>query len=194
MSSVRTVLITRPTKDAGTTARLVAAMGFEPVLAPMLTIRALPVRLPVRVDAVLLTSRNALPGLPTTLHAAPLLAVGAASAAAARVQGFADVWHADGDAAALRALVGERMRRGAVLLLASGQGQGTELAAALRLDGYMVHRRTAYVAVPAPVPAANGVRRLPRRAARGALLFGGDRAGLRRGGSPAGLGRGCARS
>lgn len=144
------VLITRPAADAEVTARRVTAMGFEPVIAPMLEVRPTAARVPARVDAVLLTSRNALPTLPVTLHSTPLLAVGGASAAAACAQGFANVSDADGDAVALHALVNGRVKRGAALLLPCGRGQGRELAAALRRDGYVVYRRVVYEAVPAP--------------------------------------------
>lgn len=142
------VLVTRPAPDAAATARLVAAMGFEPVVAPMLTIRPLAARMPARIDAVLLTSRNALPGLPASLHGLPLLAVGAASAAAARARGFTDVRHADADTAALRALVARTVPPGPALLLPTSRGQGHDLAAALRADGCIVHRRAVYETHP----------------------------------------------
>ena len=142
------VLVTRPAPDAEATARLVAAMGFVPVVAPMLSIRTLAARMPGRIDAVLLTSRNALPGLPASLHRVPLLAVGAASAAAARARGFTDVRHADGDTAALRVLVANSVAPGPALLLPTSRGQGHELAAALRADGCTVHRRAVYEARP----------------------------------------------
>ena len=142
------VLVTRPAGDAEATARLVAAMGFAPIVAPMLTIRPLAARLPARIDAVLLTSRNALPGLPASLHRLPLLAIGAASAAAARASGFADVRHAGADSAALRALAGRSVAPGSALLLPTSRGQGHELAALLRADGCTVHRRAVYEACP----------------------------------------------
>jgi uroporphyrinogen-III synthase len=68
MSSGR-VLVTRPSPDAEATAVLVADLGFEPVLAPMLVIERLAApKLPARIDAVVLTSRNALPMLPASLR------------------------------------------------------------------------------------------------------------------------------
>jgi uroporphyrinogen-III synthase len=146
-----TVLVTRPSPGAEETAARVAALGLDPVIAPMLSIRALPAgNLPARLDAVLLTSRNGLLGLPSSLHATPLFAVGAATAAAARAHGFADVRSAEADAAALRVLV-----RGGVagsrpsLLLPTARGQGRELAAGLRADGFAVHPRAVYEARPA---------------------------------------------
>lgn len=164
------VLITRPAPGGEETAALVAALGFDPVLAPMLTIRALPVGpLPPRIDAVVLTSRNALPGLPPALHAMPLFAIGAATAAAARAHGFADVRSAEADGAALRDLL-RRTLGGTrpALLLPTARGQGFALAAALRADGGTVHRRAVYEARPA--------RALPATAR--AALAGGVRAAL----------------
>lgn len=144
------VLITRPAPGAAETAALVAAMGFAPVLAPMLTIHALPVApLPEQIDAIVLTSRNALPGLPPALHAIPLFAVGAATAAAARTAGFADVRSAEGDGAALRDLVRRSLLGGPALLLPTGRGRGGDLAGALRAEGCVVHRRAVYEARPA---------------------------------------------
>lgn len=162
----RRVLITRPAPGAEETAARVAAMGFDPVLAPMLAIRALPLaRLPERIDAIVLTSRNGVPGLSASLHAIPVLAVGAATAAAARAGGFSDVRSADGDAAALRGLVRRTLPAAPALLLPTARGQGGALAAALRADGCVVHRRAVYEARPArtlPQPAraalASGLR------------------------------------
>ncbi|HYZ60956.1 MAG TPA: uroporphyrinogen-III synthase, partial [Acetobacteraceae bacterium] len=100
----RQVLITRPEPDATETAERVAALGWEPVIAPVLQL--VPGRVAAGVDcaAVLVTSRNALPALPDELRARPLLAVGRATAARAAALGFADVRDADGDAADLAAL------------------------------------------------------------------------------------------
>ncbi len=142
------VLITRPSPGAEETAARVAALGLEPVLAPMLSVRSLPLRrLPARIDAVVLSSRNGLAGLPPSLHAVPLFAVGAATAAAARAHGFADVRSAEGDGAALRVLVRSSVAGSRPsLLLPTARGQGSALAAGLRTDGFAVHRRAVYEA------------------------------------------------
>ncbi len=142
------ILITRPSPGAEETAARVAALGLRPVVAPMLSIRQLPLgRLPARIDAVLLTSRNGLLGLPAALHSVPLFAVGAATAAAARGDGFTDVRSADADGAALRLLVrGSVAGPRPVLLLPTARGQGAALAAGLRADGFTLHRRAVYEA------------------------------------------------
>lgn len=154
------VLITRPEPGATETARAVMALGHRPVLAPLLRVRPLLCRAPANVGAVLVTSGNALPSLPDTLHALPLLAVGDATAERARAAGFANVTSADGDARALSALARRRLPPCPVLL-ATGRGQGETLAADLRKAGFVVHRRTVYAASPAgrlPAAAAAALR------------------------------------
>ena len=92
--------------------------------------------------------------LPLSHRSLPLLAVGDATAIRARADGFATVYSADGDATALRALAARLLTPSAgPLLLATGRGQGLKLAAALRQDGFTVHRRAVY--------AASAIRQFP---------------------------------
>lgn len=145
------VLITRPDAGARETARRVAALGLAPIACPVLAIVPLPARLPptAALQAVLLTSANALAALGPALHSLPLLAVGDATAARARAAGFAEVASAGGNAAALAALVLQRCTpaRGA-LLLPTARGEGVGLTHMLRNAGFTVQRRTVYAAVP----------------------------------------------
>jgi uroporphyrinogen-III synthase len=105
---------------------------------------------PERVQAILVTSGNAIPPLPASHHRLPLLAVGEATAARGRAAGFRRVSSADGDATDLAALAAKSCDPCAdPLLLVSGRGQGQGLAAALRDRGFRVVRRTVYAAVPA---------------------------------------------
>jgi uroporphyrinogen-III synthase len=158
------VLITRPQPGADETAARVAALGWRPVVAPLLEIRRLNGSLPMAtsIQAVLVASGNALPGLARRYRRRPLLAVGDATAARARAAGFTQVWSAGADAAALAALAGRRCDpAGAPLLLAAGRGQSLVLATALRSRGFRVIRRTVYASVPVatlPAPAANTLR------------------------------------
>jgi uroporphyrinogen-III synthase len=148
----RAVLVTRPEPGASATAARLRALGFEPVLAPLLVVEQLAANLPApdTVRAVLATSGNAVAALPPAWHALPLLAVGDATAARARDAGFAAVTSAAGDAAALLALVVRLLPPGgAPLLLAAGEGQGEALAAALAAAGYAAIRREVYAARPA---------------------------------------------
>ena len=145
------MLVTRAVPGAQATARRVAALGRAPIACPMLAITGLTVRLPPagRVQAVLLTSGNAVPALDAALHDVPVFAVGDATADRARAAGFAEVHSAAGDAAALAALVARACRPGAgALLLPTARGEGLALAAALRKAGFAVLRRTVYAAVP----------------------------------------------
>ena len=143
------VLITRPEPGAGETAARVAALGWQPVIAPVLSIRPRPLRLPASLQALLVTSGNAIPSIPAGQRAVPLLAVGEATAKRARAAGFSRVESADGDADALVALAARLCRpTGPPLLLAAGRGQGRELASTLEKRGFRVTRRVAYAAAP----------------------------------------------
>ena len=147
-------------------------MGFEPVLAPALVVRTRRLAALPPVQAVLVTSGNAIPALPARLRRLKLLAVGDATAARAREAGFADVASAGRDAAALAALAGRLLDPGTdPLLLAIGEGQGAELAASLRDAGFRVLRRVAYAALPARILPVAARRALARRAVGHALFF-----------------------
>jgi uroporphyrinogen-III synthase len=126
---------------------------------------------PERVQAILVTSGNAIPPLPASHHRLPLLAVGEATASRGRSAGFTHVSSADGDATDLAALAARNCDPGAgPLLLVSGRGQGQGLAAALRNHGFRVVRRTVYAAVPA-VSLPNHVRDAITNGAVGAVLL-----------------------
>ncbi len=148
------VLVTRPEPGAEETGRRLAALGWEPVLAPALRLAPRPLAVPAGVQALLLTSRAAARAVqPGTLPASlPVLAVGEATAAEARHSGFVNIEAAAGDAAALAQLAAARLDPGAgPVLLAVGEGYGLEVALALRQRGFRVQRRVAYAAAPAPI-------------------------------------------
>lgn len=145
------VLVTRPRAQAVHTAEKLVALGYEPVLAPMLEI--VPVHPPEPVDlggvqAVLITSANALTAFAalTTERSVPLLAVGDRTAETARRLGFHDVTSAGGDGAALLKLA---------MRLTAGQGgvlhpRGVEAAVsfeALTAAGFDFHEIVVYDAV-----------------------------------------------
>jgi len=163
LAAMKLALITRPeAQSAGLAARL-AEKGYAPVLAPLFTVRRRTVSIPSGAQAALVTSANALASL--LPGAAPLYAVGDATAEAARDRGFATVISAQADAARLADLVcAELMPSRGPLLLATGARQGGRLAADLRARGFRVLRRVCYEAVP--------VRRFPAAAA--AALVSGD--------------------
>lgn len=141
--------MTRPEPGGSATAAALRAAGHVPVLAPCLEIEALPAALPAVMDAIVVASAQALPGLPPALRAVKLFAVGDATAARARAAGFISVASAAGTARDLAALVGARLASGARLLLACGAGHSMDLAADLRRRGFRVTRRVVYCSRPA---------------------------------------------
>ena len=160
MNDRRGVLVTRPEPGLSETAEALAGMGFMPVGAPLLSIRSRHPALPQRVQAILLTSGQAaapLAALAPSLRTVPVLAVGDATAARARANGFEAVDSAAGDATGLVRIASARFDpTGGPLLLACGQGQGRAVAAALRQAGFRTRRRCVYAVRP--------VRRLPEPA------------------------------
>ena len=173
----RGVLVTRPEPGTAETAASVAALGWEPVLAPALVLRPREFTIPP-VQAVLLTSRAAARGLPLPPAPIPLLAVGEGTAAEARRRGWTQAEGASGLAEDLARLAAARLDPAAgPLLLAVGQGYSLDLARTLRGLGFRVIRRIAYAAEPA--------RSLPEPAFRalsagqvGAVLFHSPRSAL----------------
>lgn len=155
---MKQVLITRPEPGASQTAARLSALGFFPIVAPVLAIEPVPgrIRLPAGLAATVLTSGNAVAGVPSACHALPAFAVGAATAAKARAAGFASVVDADADASVLPDLVARTIGAGGqTLFLPTAAGQGTALAAALRGKGYRILRRVVYRAtVVSELPAA----------------------------------------
>ena len=144
---MKRVLITRPEPGASETAGRLTALGFLPIVAPVLSIIPRQVSAPDRVAATLLTSRNAVSGCPASLHDRPVFAVGTATATRAAEAGFRHVFNADGDATALASLVGGTLApMHGSLFLPAGRGHGMELAASLRRRGFRVIRRVAYQA------------------------------------------------
>ncbi len=153
LTGPRSVLITRA--EGHSEALRLRHLGFTPLAAPLFRVIARPVSAPPEVQAVLVTSRNALAGLAP--FAGKLLAVGDATAAQAVARGFSDVESAAGDAVALAALAARRLDPAAgPVVLATGAGQGHALAADLRGRGFRVIRRVCYATHP--------VRRFPDQA------------------------------
>lgn len=159
---MKRILITRPEPGATETAARLTALGFVPVVAPVLSITTRDVHPPDNVTATLLTSRNAVAGCPSFLHDRPVFTVGPATATHAAAAGFSRVSNADGDAAALATLIAATLSPAhGSLYLPTGQGQGAELAASLRQLGFRVLRRVVYQAhrIPAlPEAAASHLR------------------------------------
>lgn len=143
-----TVLVTRPEPGGAETAARLSALGWQPLLVPALVLAPRRFALPP-CQAVLLTSRAAARALPAPASL-PLLAVGDATAEAARAAGWAQAEAAAGTAEDLARLAAARLDpQAGPLLLAVGQGYALDLAADLRGRGFRVMRRIAYAARPA---------------------------------------------
>ncbi len=149
MPPTSAVLVTRPEPGGEETAARLRALGVTPVLAPALILQSRPFAAPP-AQAILITSRAAARAIAHLSPSPPLLAVGEASAQAAREAGFADVTAAAGTAADLARLAARRLDPAAgPLLLAVGEGYALDLAEDLRARGFRVLRRVAYAATPA---------------------------------------------
>lgn len=176
------VLVTRPEPGLSETMRAVAGLGYQPVACPMLVIRARrrPLPIPHALQAILLTSRQALGPLAEAadarpaLRRLPLFAVGDRTAADARDAGFARSLSAGGDARDLEAMVRKTQPAGDALLFPTGQGQGRALAASLRAAGYRLHVRWAYGAISADGLSAEGLAALGAGIVTDCLFFSGE--------------------
>lgn len=153
-----TVWITRAQPGAEATAERVRAMGFEAVVAPLLTVRAIgagEIDL-AGVGALAFTSANgarAFAARSAERHL-PVFAVGEGTAEAARAAGFAEVTSTDGDVARLAA--GISAARGAFtgLVLHPGAAEPAgDLAGVLFRAGVAARALAIYETVAAEVPA-----------------------------------------
>lgn len=161
MTPIRRVWVTRAEPGAARTADRLTALGFTPIIAPLLTLAPLPEALhaapdPAAVAALALTSPNgveAFAPLIPRFRDHPVFAVGDATAEAARAAGFADVRSASGDIHALARLIAAEAPPGP--LLAPGAREPAGDLPAL-LPDRPVQRLPVYAAfethAPAPEP------------------------------------------
>ena len=149
------VLVTRPLPQGERTAEKLQAMGYTPVLAPMLRIE--PVTPPILPDfgsaqAVLVTSRNGIDRFAalTAQRDVALLAVGDRTAAEAHKVGFSSVQSASGDGNALLAMAKERLSPdGGPIIHIRGRHAAVEFDG-LKALGYDFHDVIAYEALDHP--------------------------------------------
>lgn len=123
------VWITRARPGAEATAARLSALGFSPLIDPLLEVRDLPWTADLSgVGALAFTSRNGLAAFAraNARRDLPVFAVGAATADLAAEAGFSRVESADGDVAALAALIAARRKafEGAVLHPAAAEPAG----------------------------------------------------------------------
>ena len=149
------ILITRPREDAEPLAAELVRRGFSALVQPMLEIRTLdgpPLDLE-GVQALLCTSANGVRATAarTNRRDLPVLAVGDATARAARDEGFGQVESAQGDVESLARLVIARLDPAAGRLLhAAGSAVAGDLAGDLGRAGFQVERQVLYAAEPVP--------------------------------------------
>lgn len=173
------LLVTRPDEDAEPLAALLAGLGHEAVIAPLLTIRILAdAALPdERWQAILITSANGVRALTARRAAAalagvPVLAVGEASASAARAAGFMQVEAAGGDVISLARLAMQRLSPGGgPLLHVAGSVVAGDLKGDLEWRGFSVARVALYDAVAASELPETAASALKAKRIDGALFY-----------------------
>ena len=170
------VMITRPREDALAVAGELAAQGVETIVEPLFEIvpRVANDLDLDRVQAFLLTSANGVRALAAASprRESPILAVGEATAAAARAAGFARIEAAAGDVAALAALADERCDpRAGALVHVCGSVVAGDLAGRLAARGFTVRREVLYEARPATALSGAAVTALSQGAVDAVLLF-----------------------
>jgi uroporphyrinogen-III synthase len=144
------VAVTRAPPQAEATAMRLRMLGYDPVLAPLLTIETRTFDTNVEgVQALLFTSANGVWAFAAASDVRDVLAlcVGDATAAAAREAGFRAALSADGDAAALTALAQDKLDpHGGRLVHVAGAHVAGDLVGSLAAVGFTVERRIAYEA------------------------------------------------
>jgi len=169
-------LITRPREESEALAAALAARSIEALVEPLMEGHFLaPATLDLwGVQAILCTSGNGVRAVARASRerGVPLFAVGDATAARARAEGFAAVESAGGDVTDLIRLVAARLRpeEGALLHVAGNVVAG-DLAAALSERGFTVERNILYEARPVASLSTIAVSALRSEAIAFALFF-----------------------
>ncbi len=153
---MKRVWITRAQPGAQATAERVAALGLQPVVAPVLAVRELPARIDLTgVGALAFTSANAVRAFAARCQARelPVFAVGAATATAAEEVGFGEVVSANGDVADLARLIArDTGELTGVVLHPSASEPAGDLAGTLKRAGVEARALALYETVPVEVP------------------------------------------
>jgi uroporphyrinogen-III synthase len=151
------LLVTRPEPDATRQAKLLAARGHEPFIAPLFAIETIS-EVPLELDgpqALIITSRNALRALASNPDLAkalplPLYAVGEATAKEAAELGFGRVTTGPGTGETLARLIADTLEPHAgALVHLSGETVAFDLKSALEARGFKVRQPILYRAVAA---------------------------------------------
>jgi uroporphyrinogen-III synthase len=155
------IWITRAEPGASRTAEKLRALGHEPVVAPLLEVRALPGAIDLTgVGALAFTSANGVAAFAERApeRALPVFAVGDATAAAAHKAGFDEVASASGDLDALADLIVTHAGRlhGAVLVPGPAEPSG-DLPQALAEKGVTARALVLYETRPLAPPMGMGL-------------------------------------
>jgi uroporphyrinogen-III synthase len=172
----RWALVTRPREEAENLAAALSVRGIGALVEPLLQVHF---RAPAALDlsgvqAVLCTSANGVRALArvTDERRLPLLAVGDATAARARAEGFAEAASAGGAVADLVELAVAQLRpQGGRLVHITGDVVAGDLVAALRAHGFMIERSVLYEARAVAALSEAAVRALRRAAIDFAMFF-----------------------
>ncbi len=170
------VLVTRDRESSTAITRRLEELGHTCLYAPMLRIHAVegaPAP-PAGCQAMLVTSANAIRGLPKDFLVPNLrvLTVGDATAAAAREAGFRQVESADGDAAELERLALRRLDPAAgTLLYIRGRDVRGDLVQNLGRGRFRVEERIVYRAEPVSEMPADVVQQTNSGGIDAALLL-----------------------
>lgn len=162
------ILITRPEADAAETADSVAALGFDPIIAPVMAIETNIVTLPESsaVQGLIFSSANGVRAFETLntdsgYFRKPVFAVGDHTADMARQAGFTDVRSAAGTMKDLVALIRRQMVPPSKLLHLRGRDVRDNPAILLpHSEGWSVDGITIYQADPVHAPAPGAVEAL----------------------------------
>jgi uroporphyrinogen-III synthase len=162
----RVLWITRAEPGAAATAGRVRALGIEPVVEPLLEVRAIEDAVIdlAGASALVFTSANAVAAFAERSpdRSFRVFAVGDATAAAARAQRFAAVLSAQGDVKALAsALAARRRELTGVLCYFAAAEPSQDLAGALQAVGLNVRQTTLYETLPR-TPPPSLAERLPQ--------------------------------
>ena len=162
----RMLWVTRAQPGADATAARLRELGIEPIVEPLLEVRAIAgADLDLTgVSALAFTSANGVAAFAARSpeRALRVFAVGDATAAAARAQRFKSVLSAQGDVAALAAALTSRRRElSGVILYPAAAEPSQDLAAALAAVGLQVRQAAVYETVAA-LPSAALLEQLPQ--------------------------------
>jgi uroporphyrinogen-III synthase len=172
------VWVTRAEPGASRTAQRLRALGHEPLVAPVLAVRALPAVIDLSdIGALAFTSANGVRAFAalTRDRGLPAFCVGDATAHAAREAGFTAVASADGDVAALAEVIAQAGQgiAGTVLFAGAAEPAG-DLVGALTRQGIKARAAAVYETELTGAGAPDGARAVlihsPRAAAAIARL------------------------